>query len=234
MLWALAASAALNLAALRLGPSASRDPLGVRLSADNAVESASLMSFGMRRLAADLGLIRLLVYYGTPEPDSREAHEGEPGHHHEPFDSDHPERSWGGGFYPELGPRARRLLDIDPKFSYPALFSAGALAFNLNRPQEALGLLEYGLKRDPGNFQFHAYIAAIGFHKRGDIAQSVRLLEPVLGQPDCPTMIKSMVAFLYKKSGQREKAIRLYREIIETTRDVGYRETAERMLKEIE
>lgn len=222
---ALAACAGLNALLMRARPPRPPDPLGLRLEAASAVETASLLSLGMRRLAADLGLIRMLVYYGTPESDhGEEAHV---------FDPEHPEKFWGGGVYPELGPRAERLLDIDPSFSYAALYAAGALAFNLNRPEEALEVLRYGLARDPGNYQYHAYVAAIGFHRHGDTLSVVRLLEPGLASPDCPTMIKSMMAFLYKKIGRKEKAVRLYREILETSRDPGYRSVAERMLKEL-
>jgi tetratricopeptide (TPR) repeat protein len=183
----------------------------------------------MRRLAADLGLIRLLVYYGSPESEG-DKHE-EHGHAGETFDPKHPENFWGGGKYPGLGPRARRILDIDPSLSYATLYAAGALAFNLNRPQEALDVLSYGLRRDPSNLQYHAYVAAIGFHRHGDTGSVMRILEPLLKSPDCPTMIKSMMAFLYRRTGRREKAIRLYREILETSRDPGYRRTAEKRLK---
>src|SRR3989338_2108626 len=186
----------------------------LRLEADCAVETASLFALGLKRLAADLGLIRMLIYYGTPQ--SHEDHHRAEGWH-----------------YPQLGPRALRILEIDPAFSYAALYASVALAFNLSRPQEALDLLEHVLKRDPGNRQYQLYIAAIGFQREGNSRKVIELLEPVLNSPDCPTMIKSMMAFLYKKSGQLDKAVRLYQEIIETSRDSGYRGTAERMLAEI-
>jgi len=193
------------------------------------VETASLFALGMRRLAADLALIRLLVYYGTPE-EPQEAPEPRP---HEPFHPEHPERYWAGGRYPELGPRALRILDIDPFFSYAALYSAGALAFNVGRPEEALDLLRYALSRDPANVQYQATAAAIGFYRKGESESVIRLLGPLVESPDCPTMIKNMVAFLYKRSGRREKAIRLYREILEVSRDPGYREIARRNLREL-
>jgi tetratricopeptide (TPR) repeat protein len=223
----LAASCALNLAALRAHPPRPADAVGTRLRADSAVEDAALLGLGMRRLAADLGLVRLLVYYGTPEDPSvvRE----EPGSH--PFTGmAHVEKSYGGGEYEELGPRAERVLDIDPGFTYVALYAAGALAFNLNRPGEALDVLGYALKRDPENLELKSYVAAIGFHQHGDAAEVLRLLEPTISQPDCPTMIKSMVAFLMLRTGRKSDAIKLYLRIIETSRDPGYVSTSRRML----
>ena len=93
---ALALCAAANALLYRTRP-ARQDPLGMRLEADSAVETASLFGLGMRRLAADLGLIRLLQYYGSPEPEAL---------HREDFDPEHPELSFGGGSYPELGSMA--------------------------------------------------------------------------------------------------------------------------------
>jgi tetratricopeptide (TPR) repeat protein len=222
MAWAAAALAScvlLNTLALRLGPSPW--PMRQGLSSDSALETAALVSLGMRRLAADLGLVRMLIYYGTPEPGSEEHG------HDEGFDREHPERSWGGGAYPELGPRALRILDADPSFGYAALFAAGALAFNLNRPQDALRVLDYALSRDPRNPEFQAYVAAIGFHRSGDARGVIRRLEPVLDAPDCPVMIRHLVAVLYERTGRRREALALYRRIIETSKDPGYRRMAE-------
>lgn len=222
----LALAAAVNAAFI---PSARPPARGVpmRLDPETAVESAGLMSLGMRRMAADLELIRLLVYYGTPDPEIAEKQRQLEAR------GEHGEKLFGAGAYPELLPRARRILELDPKFSYAVLYAAGALAFNLGRPNEALDLLEEALKREPANAQYRAYIGAVGFQKSGDTNRVLAVLEPTLSRPDCPTMIKSMVAFMYKRLGRRGEAIRVYRDILETTRDEGYRATAEHALVEL-
>lgn len=223
----VAACCALN-GALRLRlPTPSTNGPEIRLSADSAVEDAALFGLGMRRLAADLGLVRLLVYYGTPEEAGVVVEE--PGSH--PFTGmEHVEKSWGGGSYGQLGPRAERILDIDPGFTYVAIYASGALAFNLNRPDDALAVLRYALARQPDSLELKEYVAAIGFHRHGNREEVARILEPMLSQPDCPTMIKSIMASLYLKMGRRDKAVALYRDILETSRDAGYRNLARRML----
>lgn len=229
----VALSAALNGGLRWLAP---RAGVGreLKLEAETAVSTAALLSFGMRRLAADLGLMRLVVYYGSPESEPAAGHEPGDGHDHGGgFDPVHPERFWGGGDYPEIGPRARRILDVDPTLDYAALFASGALAFNLNRPDEALDVLRFALARDPDNLQYRAYAGAIGFHRKGDAAQVIALLEPTLSDPSTPTMIKSMLAFLYRRSGHKRKAVQLYLHILETSRDEGYRGQARRALEEL-
>ncbi|MBI5208854.1 MAG: tetratricopeptide repeat protein [Elusimicrobia bacterium] len=212
------------------------DEVGIRLDERGALESAALFGVGMRRLASDLGIIRMLLYYGGEEDDlpvgqDDGSHDGHEGHrHYGSFDPEHPERHYGGGRYQRLGPMAMRILDLDPSFSYAALFAAGALAFNLNRPDEALGVIDYGLKRDPKNLQYQRYAAAVGCHRRGNPEEVIRIMEPVLLDPDCPTMIKNLLAFLYYRSGKKDKAVRLYTDIYENTRDQGYRDLARRML----
>ena len=132
------------------------------LRAESAVETAALLSLGMRRAAADLGLIRLLVYYGTPE-DS--------GHPHDEhgFDPEHPEHGYGGGVYPELASRAHEVvvphdLGADEAFRHVAVDRAGRLHRRLARvdrpradllgttgeereqPQHAIRLVHYAAK----------------------------------------------------------------------------------------
>lgn len=228
MRWALAAAAlcaVLNTVSMRLRPEGW--PLLQGLAPEAALETSALVSLGMRRLAADLGLVRLLIYYGSADAAAAEEEEtGHDRHSHGAFDPAHPERSWGGGVYGELGPRALRALDADPSFSYVALYAAGALAFNLNRPDEALRVIRYALSRDPRNHRYQAYAAAIGLHRHGDAAGVIRLLEPALPDADCPVMIKHLVAYLYARTGRRERALALYRDIRDTSKDAGYRRMA--------
>lgn len=225
---ALALSMGLNVLQRRAAPPVVEDPLGVRVAPAAAVETAAFFSLGMRRLAADLGLIRLIIYYGTPDESEAVSHEGHTGHDH-----GHEAPASERGRYQVMSTMAMRVLDLDPSLSYAPLFASGALAFNLNRPSDALEVLEYALKRDPKNIRYQSYIGAIGFHRAGNPGGVIRLMEPVLADPDCPTMIKSMMAFLYRRSGHRDKAIRLYRNILES-RDRSYDHIARQMLRELE
>lgn len=217
---ALAATLGLNHVLGRLAALPYPPPTEMRLGAQDAVTSAALLSLGMRRLGADIGLIRLLVYYGTPERGLEEGHHEHDGHG--PHD-------YGAGVYSELGPRALRILDLDPYWDYPVLYTAGALSFNLHRPQEALQLLREGLRYRPKDPRYLAYMAAIGFHEDGDMAKVVDELTPVVGE-EAPTILKNMLAYMNVRLGRREEAVRLYREML-LSRDENYHPVARRALK---
>ncbi len=178
------------------------------------MQDLATLSLGLRRLGADLEFLRLLQYYGTEEAGV-------------------PERvaENGGGRYPEVLPRTLRLLDLDPFFTPAALFAAGALAFNLDRPDEAVILLQTALRRHPQQWRYHAYLAAVGYQKARDPEQVMRVLEPFVWEPDCPTLVKNQVAFLMRHAGRLDEARKLYRNILDTTADQGYKEQAERALR---
>lgn len=198
----------------------------VRLEASHAMEDLAFLGLGMRRQAADLHFIRLLQYYGSPE----EAEEGHADleHHGHPHGGD-----YGGGVYAEIYPRALRFLELDPYFRYGALYAAGALAFNLNRPEQAVELLRQALARDPRAWRYHLYIAAIAYRKEQEFGKLVAVLEPALGDPDCPAMLKVILGGIYVKLGNREKAVALYRDIGENSRDPEYRTLARQRLEKL-
>ncbi len=186
----------------------------------DAGEEALFLSLGMRRLLADLWMARLLLYYGAAEAAQPSA------------DAERAEHS-GSGAYPEIAARAAGILALDPSYTYAALYAAGALGFNLGRPEEGIRLLTRALAGDPGNWRYRAYIGALGFVKNGDTRAAVALLEPTLGMPDCPMMIKSMTAYLLLKLGDDGKAGRLYRIILATAKDPGYQDIARKRLEQI-
>lgn len=200
-------------------------PDSIRLAHADAVEGVGLMSLGMRRLAADLAFIRLLMYYGSAPEEAERAD----GAGHGPGDGHGHGRE---REHLELLPRTQRILDLDPFFEYATLYSAGALAFNLRRPEEALAVLRHATARDPRNWKYHAQVAAVGFTQKGDIESARRQLEPIVEDPACPTMLVNMLAFMNVRLGRRADAIRLYRKVL-SSRDKDYHDMARRALERL-
>ncbi len=184
-------------------------------SSKHPVEILTLLNLGLRRLAADIEMVRLLIYYGSSEAmaDDLNPPKGVP-------------------LYPGIFPRAREILSLDPSFSYVRLYAAGALAFNLGRPDEALELMREGLILEPDNSKYKAYIAAIAFSQKGDERQAVEALGPYLHSPKTPSMIKNVAAFIYLRLKEWPQAAELYQELL-NSKDAGYRKEAKKMLRKI-
>ncbi|MHB2026543.1 MAG: tetratricopeptide repeat protein [Elusimicrobiota bacterium] len=212
LVWALAACAALNVA-LRPSQNKSFNPNALLVSPRHAIEDEGFLALGMRRAAADTAYIRLLVYYGVPEPGVEE---------------DILEN--GGGSYPDFFLLARTILDWDSRFRGATLYAASVLAFNLRRPLEAAALLNQAIARNPKDSKYPALLAAVGVANGGDAEKIVDFLDPVLSAPDCPTYLKSLAAFLCARAGKIKEATNLYQDIARTSQDNGYRRLALTML----
>ncbi len=184
-------------------------------SSKHPVEILTLLNLGLRRLAADIAMVRLLIYYGSSEAMA---------------DDLNPPK--GVTLYPGILPRAKEILSLDPSFSYVRFYAAGALAFNLGRPDEAIELLREGLILDPDNSKYKAYIAAIAFSQKGDARQAVEALSPYLNSPKTPSMIKNIAAFIYLRLKKWPQAAELYQELLRS-KDAGYRKEAKKMLEKI-
>lgn len=192
--------------------------------ANGAAGDMFALALGARRLFADVWFIRLMQYYGTPELEPGEVEV--PGQHHH-----HGEN--GEGLYPEFLARSLHVLEVDPGFTMAALYSAGSLAFNMERIAEAQEVLVYALKYSPKEWKYLKVLAAIGYSRAKDPAAVAAEIAPVLKDPDCPVMLKQQAAFLNKKIGNLSAAAAIYADIAATSRDMAYVRNAERELEKL-
>ena len=161
---------------------------------------------GMRRLTADIAWISVLQYYGMHEM----AHTGS-----------------GMGDYPALKKMVLRVVRLDPSFHFAYLYGAGSLAFNLNRPQEALELLEEAVHYNPTFWKFRLYIGAIVYKQKGKFDDMIRLLEDAIRYPDCPVLVKSVLGNIYKERENYKRSLEIWLDIAETPNlDSWYQEQA--------
>lgn len=229
------------------GRSPGLPPYGAPSLARYALQDTTFVALGMRRLGADLALIQLLQYYGTPSnedprhpldpPRWRRAappalpagHSAEDGHDHHAHFASHDS----AGAFPYLNLYGLRAGQLDPFFHYIYLFTGGALAFNLGREAQALDVLAEGTRNDPTFWRYRLYIGAIGFSKAQDVRRAIPLLEEAMKYADCPTLLKNILGNIYKQGKDYRNAARIFLNILETSRDPGYSETARRKLQEM-
>lgn len=152
---------------------------------------------GMRRMTADIAWIAVLQYYGSydmlrqgSDLDSRVSH-------------------------PALKVLVQRVIRLDPYFYSAYLYGAGSLAFNLNRYDEALEILKEGIQLNPTYWRFQLYLAAIIWKQKGRSDAMIPLLEQAILYSDCPTMIKSCLANIYKARKNYARALEIWLEVLE-------------------
>lgn len=191
---------------------------------------ALTLSFGMRRLLADVWFVRLMQYYGTRElsehdedgaksPWRQRRHTDE--HHHCQHGAD-----YGYGKYPDFFPMARHIIDIDPYFKSAIMYSVTSLAFNLQKQESAIALLKIAMMYSKKEWMYPRLLAAIGYSKAKDPQKVAQTLTMLVWEPDCPTMVKQLVAFLNKKTKNYRTAYAIYLNILNTSKDPFYLENA--------
>jgi hypothetical protein len=220
---------------------------------------------GFRRLAADIAWIQLLVYYGEPKAKLDQetqykmsweylkyllGRENSFKDHHEEKDEETKEfettkklvKIDRERMFEELYLYNYRVVLLDPFFSYAYLYGAGALAWNQDRPEEAMNLLNYGIsmmeryQKDitkdthQSYWQLHLYMGAIIYRKEGNFDKMKESLEVAVGQKNCPNMVKAILASIYKKNKEYPKALKLWLDIHDTD-DPTYQK---RSIEEIE
>jgi tetratricopeptide (TPR) repeat protein len=160
-----------------------------------SLQDAALASAGLRAVAADLAWIQLLQYLGNdlPEmPDTRT--------------------------YEHIKTLTLRVVRLDPSFHRAYLFGASILAWfpSVDRPDEAVEVLQEAMREDPGQALYPVYIAAIAYKRRGEADQMLAILEPTMDDPRSPIEMKAIVANLYKSRGEYEKALALWDGILDS------------------
>jgi len=173
------------------------------------------IALGTRRLAADIAWIQTLQYYATPEADVPEE-EAENGH----------------GHYPLLLVYCERVARLDPYFSYVYYYGAGALGWNLDRLDEAEKLLQEGIKANPKEWRLQQYLAALGYQKNHDLSKLTQFLDSFIHDPDCPNLVRALLANIYKKQGNYRQAVEVWLIVLET-HDPDYEVRAKDQIQQI-
>jgi tetratricopeptide (TPR) repeat protein len=170
-------------------------PLSTLPSTPYAAQDVALVSAGLRAAAADLAWIQLLQYLAGDLPEMVDA---------KPFE--------------HMKTMSLRVARLDPTFHRAYLFGAGVLAWfpSVNRPEEAVEILQEGMREDPGQPLYAVYIAALAYKKKGDADRMIALLEPTMDDPRSPIEMKAIIANLYKSRGEYEKALALWNGMLDS------------------
>ena len=166
------------------------------------------IAMGFRKLTADLAWIQTIIYYGTHEEGSNPEEEEN-----------------GGGRYPLFLAYCQRVAQMDPSFKYVFYYGGAALGWNLNRLDEAEVLLKEGIRAHPKEWRFQQFLAGIAFQKSHDVKDLEEFLKVFSEEQDCPNILRSILANIYKKQKQYREAIHIWI-LVYNTHDPNYLERA--------
>jgi len=191
-------------------------PLAVTLSSPVSPLSDFLgTAMGFRKLTADIAWIQTMVYYGTTE----QGIDGE-------------EVEQGGGNYPLFLAYCQRVARLDPSFKYVFYYGGGVLGWNLNRLNEAEDLLKEGIQAHPTEWRYQQFLAGLAYQKNHDVNKLTEFLKGFVEEKDCPNLLRSILANIYKKQKRYKEAIDVWM-LVYNTRDPLYLTRAESQIREM-
>ncbi len=178
------------------------------------IQDISFILFGFRGLAADVAWIQLLQYVGGPGI----------------FDEQSPNK------FDLVKDLTLRVTRMDPYYTQAYIFGASLLAWIkvINRPQEALDILKEGLEYNPRYWPLHLFAAGIIYKQKNQLEKMFEQLKIAVTQPDCPVVVKAMVARSSADEGKIEDSIAIWRIILADPKAWNYHSKARTEISKLE
>ncbi|MCE5301130.1 MAG: tetratricopeptide repeat protein [Spirochaetia bacterium] len=165
------------------------------------------VSFGFRTLMADFDYISFLQYYGdkTQKADR----------------------------YRKLYGYLDDITNADPNFTFAYTYGSAILAFNLERYDEAIKLINKGIEYNPSFWKLHFYLGAIIFKQKGETEKYIGLLEDALKFADHPAIIERLLGNIYETTRAPDFAALYWLKTAGNSKDGDTRGYAYKRLKAI-
>jgi tetratricopeptide (TPR) repeat protein len=165
-----------------------------------------VLSLGFERLVADLFWLRTVYYIGDPESDAVG--------------------------YPAADRLAELVTDIDPYFTTAYVLMNSVLSTLRDTPDDAIALLEKGLRYDDSYWRLHFLQGFNYFFGRNDYQRAADHLRQAT-QRGGPPYLPLLVARLYAGAGSPDTAIAFIEARIQEAETPKVREDLERRLRDL-
>lgn len=123
-----------------------------------------------------------------------------------------------GKRYDLLFPLLTLTTALDPRFDIAYRFGAIFLAENYpsgaGRPDQAIELLQRGLRAQPGKWQFAQDIGFVHYWWRRDYSEAAAWFKRAGDMPDAPNWLPALAAVTLAQGGNRESSRRLWQELL--------------------
>jgi tetratricopeptide (TPR) repeat protein len=123
------------------------------------------------------------------------------------------------GRYRRVHGLAQEMLWLDPTFHFGVLDGAAILAWNVERPAEAIDLLQRAIAADPAYPRYQLYLGAITYTQGKAFPEAVRLMEALVREPGRPEILLRTLGNLYLKLHDWDKAQAYWRWVLTISDD---------------
>jgi hypothetical protein len=190
------------------------------------------LTAGYNAVAADLYWIRTIQYYGDLK--LRLENSGAPA---SPDPADAPADRNGTAF-PLLYPLLDITTTLDPAFNiayrFGAIFLAEAYPRGAGRPDQAIALLERGLRHRPDKWEYMQDIGFVHYWWRHDYEAAAGWFARAADVPGAPWFIRSLAATTLAEGGDHESSRAMWQSIRETADNDWLRSEADRRLAQLD
>lgn len=184
--------------------------------------AVSNLTKGYNALAADLYWIRAIQYYGDLK--LRTKHEATEGN--------------ADFSYPRLYPLLDITTTLDPRFKiayqFGAIFLAEAQPGGAGRPDQAVALLEKGLRAEPDKWEYMRDIGFIHYWWHHDYKTAAEWFQRAADAPGGPWFLRSLAATTLAEGGDRQSSRTMWQSIRESADNDWLRNEADRRLKQLD
>lgn len=122
---------------------------------------------------------------------------------------------------------------LDPHFLFGYRFGALVICEDAGAFEEGIDILKKGMGRNPTAWELPFEIGLLYYIDKRDYDIAARYFDLASRLPDCPPRASRFAAFIYSKAGHEETSVRMWEEILETSREPLMRDLAERYLEKL-
>jgi len=141
------------------------------------------------------------------------------------------------GRYALLYPLLDMTTTLDPHFDVAARLGAIFLSEGYpggpGRPDQALALLEKGMRSDPDRWQYRHDLGFVHYWWLKDYPEAARQFDLAAQLPGAPLWLRTMAAVTLTKGGDRESARKLWQELLDTADVDWLRQAADFRLRQL-
>lgn len=180
-----------------------------------APEAARRVVLSFDALAADLYWVRALQLFGRAR-----------------IDRSAPRR------LDDLYPFLDLATSLDPRFNvayrFGAIFLSEAPPGGPGRPDQAIALLEKGLRANPTRWEYHQDIGFVHYWWTGDYPKAAAAFSRAAVVPGAPSWLKGLAAVTLTEGGDRHTSRVLFRAILQSAEQEWMRRDAQRRLVQLD